>query len=116
MFQRQCIPNGGKLSPISRNQSPTVSAASTDTETSLMLPYRSGIMRVSDDNSRCESIRVDRAGTIILPGSKSHRVSFADEVRDSPRPIAKVHHIESFKHWNMGNRFDTQPGCVCTIS
>ncbi len=109
---------GGKLGgPLARNESPTVSTASTDTEASLVIPIRSGIIKAApEDNLRCESIRVDRAGTIILPGSKSHRVCFADEVRDSPRPIAKVHHIESFKQWNLGNRFDAQPGCVCTIS
>ena len=63
------------------------------------------------------SIRVDRGGTVIVPGSKSHRVSFADEQVGTPRAIAQVHKVESFKSFNFGNRFvEGENSCVCTIS
>ena len=114
MVPRISIPVGAKLTPITRNESPTISTTSTDTEASLSLSTQVGILKACQ--SRSDTIRVDRAGTLIVAGSKSHRVCFADEVHDSPRPIAKVHHIESFKRWNLGNRFEGQPGCVCTIS
>jgi len=111
---------GSKAAQLSRNESPTLSTVSTDSEGSVkpgLLSLQSGIIKQCPLKS--ENIRTDRAGTVILTGSKSHRISFADEVQDSPRPIAKVHHVESFKKLNIGDLNKAgagQPGCVCTIS
>lgn len=98
-----------------RNESPTISTVSTDTELSETTQSgRSGILKLS--LSRAGTLRLDRTGNLIVPGSKSHKLCFADELRSSPKPIAKIHHVESIKSWNLGNRFDREHGCVCTIS
>jgi hypothetical protein len=110
---------GYKSEVVVRLESPTVSTISTDTESSLAVltvtGARTSILKAS--SARSDTIRTDRAGNIIVPGSKSHRVCFADEVHSSAEPIAKVHHVESWKSWNWGNRFvDGENSCVCTIS
>jgi hypothetical protein len=116
MIQRASSNVGSRADQLSRNESPTVSTVSTETE--VFSSYasfggKSGILKQC--TIKTDNIRTDRAGTMIVTGSKSHRICFADEVQDSPRPIAKVHHVESFKSLNFGN-MTGQPGCVCTIS
>ena len=110
---------GSKSDAVARFESPTVSTVSTDTESSLAVlsvtVARSSILKAS--STRSDTIRTDRAGNMIVAGSKSHRVCFADEVHTTPEPIAKIHHVESWKSWNWGNRFvDGENSCVCTIS
>lgn len=105
--------------PLVRNESPTISTASTDTEFSELTigkaPSQGGILKQS--SARSDTIRIDCSGNVIVPGSKSHRVCFADELGGSPRPIAKVHQVESWKSWNFGNRFvDGGRSCICTMS
>ena len=105
---------------LARNESPTISTVSTDAEFSI-IPNSSASLRGSilkkPYSARPVSVRIDCSGNVIVPGSRSHRVSFADELSDSPRPIAKVHHVESWKSWNFGNRFaDGASSCVCRIS
>ena len=112
-------PVSARAGQLSRNESPTISTVSTDTEFSITqsvaTEIKSGILKAT--YTPTDILRIDRAGNMIVPGSKNHRVSFADEVRGSPRPIAKVHQVESFKSWNLGNRFiDGENRCVCTIS
>jgi hypothetical protein len=109
---------GSKSGPLTRNESPTISTVSTDTEFSALQSgaiSAQGILK--SPLLQANSIRVDRGGTLIVPGSKSHRVSFADEIGGSPRPIAQIHRVESLKSFNFGNRFvDGENSCVCTIS
>lgn len=96
-----------------KEQSPTISSASTEMESSIVAqPVLAGILKSSE--CRSDTLRIDRSGTLIVAGSKSHRVCFADEHRE--QPIAKIHHVESLKLWNLGNRFDREHGCICTIS
>ena len=102
--------------PPCRHESPTVSTASTDVESSVQLPImctRASILKQS--STRTDLLRIDRTGNLIVAGSKSHRICFADEVQNSPRPIAKVHHVDSYKSLNFGE-FTGKHGCVCTIS
>ncbi len=102
--------------PPARHESPTVSTASTDVESASQLPVigmKAGILKQTSTQS--DVLRIDRTGNLILAGSKTHRICFADEVQDSPRPIAKVHHVDSYKTLNFGE-FTGKHGCVCTIS
>ena len=102
--------------PPARHESPTVSTTSTDAESSGLVSAigtKSGILK--QQSVRSDFLRIDRTGNLIVSGSKSHRICFADEVTDSPRPIAKVHHVDSFKTLNFGE-FTGKHGCVCTIS
>lgn len=110
--------DNSRVEELKRNESPTTSTVSTDTEFSAhsLAPcaLSQGILKSASATSA--SIRIDRDGNVIIAGSKSHRVSFADEVDRSPRPIAKVHKVESLKSFNFGNRFvEGENGCVCTI-
>ena len=102
--------------PPARHESPTVSTASTDVESASQIPMlgmKAGILK--QPATRSDLLRIDRTGNLIVAGSKSHRICFADEVQDSPRPIAKVHHVDSYKTLNFGE-FTGKHGCVCTIS
>lgn len=113
-------PAGVRSDLLARFESPTISTVSTDTELSTsVIPgvcgRGSGILKQT--SLRSDTIRIDRTGNMIVSGSKTHRVCFADEVHGAPEPIAKVHHVESWKSWNWGNRFvDGENSCVCTIS
>lgn len=108
-----------KADLLARNESPTISTVSTDTEFSVAPRVSAeacpGILKASCE--RTNSIRIDRGGNVIVAGSKSHRICFADEVEGSPRSIVRVHPVESFKSWNFGNSFVRgENSCVCTIS
>lgn len=108
-----------ELDSLTRNESPTISTISTDTELSTLAQSTNtaslGILKQAPAQSN--SFRIDRGGTVIIPGSKSHRICFADEVCGTPRPIAQIHQVESLKSFNFGNRFvHGENGCVCTIS
>jgi hypothetical protein len=108
-----------KIDSLTRNESPTISTLSTDTESSVPMCLEpnatSGILKQASAQSN--SIRIDRGGTVIVSGSKSHRICFADEVSGTPRAIAEVHQVESLKTFNFGNRFvNGENSCVCTIS
>jgi hypothetical protein len=115
LIRRQCQ-DDSKLESLQRNESPTISTASTDTESFAPAPAPGqGILKATSAISN--SIRIDRDGNVIVAGSKSHRVCFADELDGTPRPIAKVHRVESLKSFNFGNRFiEGENSCVCTIS
>jgi len=110
---------GSNAAQLARHESPTISTVSTDTEYSGMQLTSTSLSQgiLNSSSMTTNSIRVDRDGTVILPGSKSHRVCFADELRGSPRAIAQVHQVESLKSFNFGNRFvDGENSCVCKIS
>jgi hypothetical protein len=116
MIQRASSSVVSAADPLFRNESPTVSTASTDAEMIVGYPPLGGKNGILKQCSiKTDTIRTDRTGTVIVTGSKSHHICFADEVQDSPRPIARVHHVESFKSQNFAN-IAGQPGCVCTIS
>ena len=117
MVHRYTGQSGFRSNSLDRIESPTISTVSTDTESSEVISSQLGQIGILKRScSRSDTIRIDRVGNLIVSGSKSHRVCFADELHSSPKPIARVHHIESFKSWNLGNRFDREHGCVCTIS
>lgn len=102
--------------PPARHESPTVSTTSTDAESTAIVPAlgtKLGILK--QQSVRSDFLRIDRTGNLIVSGSKTHRICFADEVTDSPRPIAKVHHVDSYKTLNFGE-LTGKHGCVCTIS
>jgi hypothetical protein len=102
--------------PPARHESPTVSTASTEVECASqiqLLGMKAGILK--QPSARSDLLRIDRTGNLIVAGSKTHRICFADEVQDSPRPIAKVHHVDSYKALDYGE-CSGKHGCVCTIS
>ncbi|EER10523.1 hypothetical protein Pmar_PMAR005858 [Perkinsus marinus ATCC 50983] len=83
-------------SPKSPSES-TVSSLSTATD---------GILRRSGDS--VDSIRIDRKGNFIHYGSKSHSISFADEVEGDTGRLENVFIVESFKAYNYED--DEVPG------
>ncbi|KAF4721105.1 hypothetical protein FOZ62_025143 [Perkinsus olseni] len=89
-------------SPKSPTES-TASSFSTSTD---------GILRRAGDST--DNIRIDRRGNFIHYGSKSHSISFADEVEGDSEPLENVFIVESWKAYNSEEQFPqgkNHPGC-----
>ncbi|KAF4676182.1 hypothetical protein FOL47_006573 [Perkinsus chesapeaki] len=79
-------------SPKSPTESTTSSSFSTSTAPT------DGILRRAGDS--CDNIRYDRRGNFIHFGSKSHSISFADEIEGDNEPLENVFIVESWKAYN----------------
>ncbi|KAF4674843.1 hypothetical protein FOL47_008591 [Perkinsus chesapeaki] len=65
---------------------------------------------VSEDSSP-RSIRSDRNGREIVPRSKEHSISFADEIPDisgSPQSLETVYPVECYKELNRCDSFEAR--------